>query len=66
MEVTISFSEKSMEIQRQIGADIFMALMNVHLILAEYNQAKLSMELTHRWLKDVLIGPMKIKRNLRS
>lgn len=43
--------EKSMEIQRQIGADIFMAFDECTPFPCEYNQAKLSMELTHRWLK---------------
>lgn len=43
--------EKSMEIQRQIGADIFMAFDECVAYPCEYNQAKLSMELTHRWLK---------------
>lgn len=43
--------EKSMEIQRQIGADIFMAFDECTPFPCEYNQAKESMELTHRWLK---------------
>lgn len=43
--------EKSMEIQRQIGADIFMAFDECTPYPCEYNQAKSSMELTHRWLK---------------
>ena len=43
--------EKSMEIQRKIGADIFMAFDECTPFPCEYNQAKLSMELTHRWLK---------------
>ena len=43
--------EKSMEIQRQIGADIFMAFDECTPFPCEYNQAKLSMELTHHWLK---------------
>ena len=43
--------EKSMEIQRQIGANIFMAFDECTPFPCEYNQAKLSMELTHRWLK---------------
>lgn len=43
--------EKSMEIQRQIGADIFMAFDECTPFPCEYNQAKKSMELTHRWLK---------------
>ena len=43
--------EKSMEIQRQIGADIFMAFDECTPYPCEYSQAKTSMELTHRWLK---------------
>ena len=43
--------EKSMEIQRQIGGDIFMAFDECTPYPCEYNQAKESMELTHRWLK---------------
>lgn len=43
--------EKSMEIQRQIGADIFMAFDECTPFPCEYNQAKASMEMTHRWLK---------------
>ncbi len=43
--------EKSMEIQRQIGADIMMAFDECTPYPCEYNQAKLSMEMTHRWLK---------------
>ncbi len=43
--------EKSMEIQRQIGADIFMAFDECTPYPSEYNQARNSMELTHRWLK---------------
>ncbi|AJW63886.1 tRNA guanosine(34) transglycosylase Tgt [Elizabethkingia sp. HX WHF] len=43
--------EVSMEIQRKIGADIFMAFDECTPYPCEYNQAKLSMELTHRWLK---------------
>ncbi|MEC5394098.1 tRNA guanosine(34) transglycosylase Tgt [Bergeyella sp. RCAD1439] len=43
--------EKSMEIQRQIGADIFMAFDECTPYPCEYNQAKASMEMTHRWLK---------------
>lgn len=46
--------EKSMEIQRQIGADIFMAFDECTPYPCEYNQAKSSMELTHRWLKRCL------------
>ena len=43
--------EKSMEIQRQIGADIFMAFDECTPYPCEYRQAKFSMELTHRWLQ---------------
>src|SRR5690606_5251658 len=43
--------EKSIEIQRQIGADIFIAFDECTPYPCEYNQAKTSMELTHRWLK---------------
>ncbi|MDV3749802.1 tRNA guanosine(34) transglycosylase Tgt [Elizabethkingia anophelis] len=43
--------EVSMEIQREIGADIFMAFDECTPYPCEYNQAKVSMELTHRWLK---------------
>lgn len=43
--------EKSMEIQRQIGADIFMAFDECTAYPSTYTQAKLSMEMTHRWLK---------------
>lgn len=42
--------EKSMEIQRKIGADIFMAFDECTPFPCDYNQAKLSMEMTHRWL----------------
>ncbi|SHK98686.1 tRNA guanosine(34) transglycosylase Tgt [Chryseobacterium polytrichastri] len=43
--------EKSMEIQRQIGADIFMAFDECVAYPSGYNQVKASMEMTHRWLK---------------
>ena len=43
--------ERSMEIQRQIGADIFMAFDECTPYPCEYSLAKLSMEMTHRWLK---------------
>lgn len=43
--------EVSMEIQRKIGADVFMAFDECTPYPCEYNQAKVSMELTHRWLK---------------
>nr|WP_314493823.1 tRNA guanosine(34) transglycosylase Tgt [uncultured Chryseobacterium sp.] len=43
--------EKSMEIQRQIGADIFMAFDECVAYPSEYNQVKKSMDMTHRWLK---------------
>lgn len=43
--------EKSMEIQRHIGADIFMAFDELTGIPAEYNDAKRAMHVTHRWLE---------------
>src|SRR5690606_1947670 len=43
--------EISMQIQRQIGADIFMAFDECVAYPAGYNQVKKSMNLTHRWLK---------------
>ncbi len=43
--------EKSMEIQRQIGADIFMAFDECTPYPCDYRLAKKSMNLTHRWLK---------------
>ncbi|MDH6251853.1 queuine tRNA-ribosyltransferase [Chryseobacterium sp. H1D6B] len=43
--------EKSMEIQRQIGADIFMAFDECVAYPSGYNEVKASMEMTHRWLK---------------
>lgn len=43
--------EISMQIQRQIGADIFMAFDECVAYPSEYNQVKKSMHLTHRWLK---------------
>lgn len=43
--------EKSMEIQRYIGADIFMAFDELTGIPAEYNDAKRAMHVTHRWLE---------------
>ena len=43
--------EKSMEIQRQIGADIFMAFDECTPYPCDYRLAKKSMQLTHRWLK---------------
>ncbi len=43
--------ERSMEIQRQIGADIFMAFDECTPYPCEYALAKQSMEMTHRWLK---------------
>ncbi|MGZ5265058.1 MAG: tRNA guanosine(34) transglycosylase Tgt, partial [Kaistella sp.] len=42
--------ERSMEIQRQIGADIFMAFDECTPYPCEYKLAKESMEMTHRWL----------------
>ncbi len=43
--------EVSMQIQRQIGADIFMAFDECIAYPSDYNAVKTSMELTHRWLK---------------
>ncbi len=43
--------ERSMEIQRSIGADIIMAFDECTPYPCEYNAAKKSMEMTHRWLK---------------
>jgi len=43
--------EKVMDIQRSIGADIIMAFDECTPYPCEYEAAKKSMELTHRWLK---------------
>lgn len=43
--------EKSMEIQRFIGADIMMAFDELTGIPAEYHDAKRAMNVTHRWLE---------------
>lgn len=43
--------EISMDIQRSIGADIFMAFDECTPYPCEYRYAKKSMEMTHRWLK---------------
>lgn len=43
--------EYSMEIQRNIGADILMAFDELTGIPAEYKDAKRAMEVTHRWLE---------------
>lgn len=43
--------EKSMEIQRSIGADIIMAFDECTPYPCDYTYAKKSMEMTHRWLK---------------
>ena len=43
--------EVSMDIQRSIGADIFMAFDECTPYPCEYGYAKKSMEMTHRWLK---------------
>lgn len=43
--------EKSMEIQRYIGADIFMAFDELTGIPAEYHDAKRAMHVTHHWLE---------------
>jgi queuine tRNA-ribosyltransferase len=46
--------EKSMEIQRSIGADIIMAFDECTPYPCEYSYAKKSMEMTHRWLNRCL------------
>ncbi len=43
--------EKAIDIQRVIGADIIMAFDECTPYPCEYNYAKASMEMTHRWLK---------------
>lgn len=43
--------ESVMDIQRQIGADIIMAFDECTPYPCDYNYAKKSMEMTHRWLK---------------
>lgn len=43
--------ERVVDIQRSIGADIIMALDECTPGTADYNYAKASMELTHRWLE---------------
>ena len=43
--------ERSIDIQRSIGADIIMAFDECTPYPCEYNYAKDSMEMTHRWLK---------------
>ncbi|MCF6350801.1 MAG: tRNA guanosine(34) transglycosylase Tgt [Flavobacteriaceae bacterium] len=43
--------EFSMDIQRSIGADIFMAFDECTPYPCDYNYAKRSMHMTHRWLK---------------
>ena len=43
--------EISMQIQREIGADIFMAFDECTPYPCDYNLAKKSMKMTHRWLK---------------
>lgn len=43
--------ERSMDIQRSIGADIIMAFDECTPYPCEYNAAKKSMDMTHRWLK---------------
>src|SRR3954469_16537779 len=44
-------AENVMDIQRSIGADIIMAFDECTAHPADYNDAKKSMEMTHRWLK---------------
>lgn len=43
--------ERAIDIQRSIGADIIMAFDECTPYPCEYNYAKLSMHMTHRWLK---------------
>ena len=43
--------ERAIDIQRVIGADIIMAFDECTPYPCEYNYAKNSMEMTHRWLK---------------
>ncbi len=43
--------ENVMDTQRRIGADIIMAFDECPPAMSDYNYAKKSMELTHRWLK---------------
>lgn len=43
--------ERTVEIQRSIGADIIMAFDECTPGTADYNYAKKSMEMTHRWLR---------------
>lgn len=43
--------EKSMEIQRYIGADIIMAFDELTGIPAKYGEAKRAMHITHKWLE---------------
>ena len=51
MVLLIFFLQKmSMEIQRKIGADIIMAFDECTPYPCEYNYAKRSMHMTHRWL----------------
>ena len=47
--------EKSMEIQRSIGADIMMAFDECTPYPCEYGYAKRSMHMTHRWLDRCII-----------
>ncbi|EGD33580.1 tRNA guanosine(34) transglycosylase Tgt [Capnocytophaga sp. oral taxon 338] len=47
--------EKSMEIQRSIGADIMMAFDECTPYPCEYEYAKRSMHMTHRWLDRCII-----------
>jgi len=43
--------EKAIDVQRQIGADIIMAFDECTPYPCDYNYAKRSMQMTHRWLK---------------
>ena len=55
MDLLISFLQKmSMEIQRTIGADIIMAFDECTPYPCDYNYAKRSMHMTHRWLDSCI------------
>lgn len=47
--------EKAIQIQREIGADIIMAFDECTPYPCDYNYAKKSMEMTHRWLKRCVV-----------
>ena len=56
--------EFSMDIQRSIGADIIMAFDECTPYPCEYNYAKLSMHMTHRWLNRCIDHLKNTPRNL--